>query len=135
MRLFFCKICLWVFVVFALLTIYNIYLDSVVRRINTLRPEVRVLAMGDSHIECGVNDRLYPIFCNRASSSETFYFNYQKLKSIVEQDKETRGQTIDVVCLSYNFSSCGEDRDSSLVSNDHWIVQYIPIYKTPDINS
>ncbi len=134
MKRFLIKAGLQILFVLGLLFIYNIYFSSVIRRVNTLPSEARILAMGSSHIECGVNDKLYPIFNNRASSAEGLYFSYHKLIDVVEENNRGKSNQIDALCLSYHFFTYKINKDNCFLATNssYWIDKYLPIYRTPE---
>jgi hypothetical protein len=65
-----------------------------------LNPAITDLYMGDSHIECAVNDSLLKTSKNISTASESFYFTFYKLKKIVEENKK-----IENVYLGFSYHS------------------------------
>lgn len=55
-----------------------------------LNPEKEILFLGDSHIECAVNDSLIPKSLNLGKSSESYYFSYYKLKKLLENNSSIK---------------------------------------------
>jgi hypothetical protein len=67
----------------------SLYVESTTKSIN-LKPNVTDLIMGDSHIECAINDSLLINSKNVAASAESYYFNYFKLKTILKTNKNIK---------------------------------------------
>lgn len=65
-----------------------------------LNPGITEIYIGDSHIECAVNDSLLNSGKNVSTNSESFYFSYYKLKKLVEEN-----QNIETVYLGLSYHS------------------------------
>ncbi len=128
MKLFITNIILFFTVLFLPIIICNILFIIKIREFDTLRPECRVVVLGHSHHGKGVNDELYPIFENRASDGEKYYFNYHKLKRFTRNNKNN----IEAITLTYSITNHSkiESEDYFIGNNkDSWINDYLPIYR------
>ena len=72
-----------------------------------INPNVTDIYIGDSHIECAVNDKLLNNSKNIATSSESFYFSFYKLKKTIEKNKN-----IKTVYLGFSFHSLSNYYDN-----------------------
>ena len=61
---------------------------------------INEIYIGDSHIQCAVNDSLLNNSKNVSTSSESFYFSYYKLKKLIEENKN-----IEKVYLGVSYHS------------------------------
>lgn len=61
---------------------------------------IKEIYIGDSHIQCAVNDSLLINSRNVSTSSESFYFSYYKLKKLIEEN-----QNIEKVYLGASYHS------------------------------
>lgn len=120
MKKYIIKISIFVLILFSIIClrarITQHYLELAVKEVNLIPEDVKILAFGDSHIHSGVNDNLYPMFQNRASSGEGYYYNYIKLRDVLS-DKRNNIDSIQCIVLAFNsFSFSKRDRDSIFVS-------------------
>lgn len=63
-----------------------------------LPPGTTTLMLGDSHIECAVNDSLLPGTFNLAQAGDAFLYSHAKLRALIDRNPQ-----LDTVWLSYNF--------------------------------
>lgn len=68
-----------------------------------------VLVLGDSHLECAMNDTILNNYVNAAQSADTYLYSYFKLRAFVDDNPQ-----IDTVLLAY-------DHSSMFLSKDNWI--------------
>lgn len=75
-----------------------IYLNSIIIEKYALKEEkdIQILILGDSNIECALNDSLISHSQSYAQSGTAYFYNYLKLKKILKN-----GITIDTVLLSF----------------------------------
>lgn len=80
---------------FSLMIVFNYFL---------IKPEQLVIAkgknillLGDSNMECAINDSIFKSGINISSSSDSYYYSYLKLKKIVNSKS-----AIDTVLLSFS---------------------------------
>ena len=110
--------------------IYNFFLEKEFANMPELKEPAQIIAIGDSHIECTIDDLQFPAFDNRARSAEIYYLNYCKLKSILSNDKNRKKQ-IKAICLSYHYFSLSLGHDNSFTSEkklNFTIQNYTPIF-------
>lgn len=108
--------------------IYQYCLELAVKEIDLIPIGVKILAFGDSHIEHSINDNIYPVFQNRASSGEGYYYNYVKLRNMLS-DKRNNIDEIQCIILTFNnFSFNRVNRDSIFVGDK--VKQYVRNYKS-----
>ncbi|MFI3293540.1 MAG: hypothetical protein SNI70_08485 [Rikenellaceae bacterium] len=109
---------------------FNFYLEKEIEKTNTIRSTTRVLAMGDSHLECGVNDITDDVFENRSRMSERYYQVYLKLKYILENSENK--DKLKAICLTYNTFSLKKSQDSlycGVSPNHHFVRNYSPMFR------
>lgn len=103
---------LFIFVPLLLLFVYYVGAVSSNYKID---PTITTLYMGDSYIECAINDSLLPSSINIAASSESYYYSYYKLKKLI-----INNPSISQVYLGFSFHSLSSHNDQSL--NSKFIV-------------
>lgn len=67
---------------------------------------VTEIYIGDSHIQCAINDSLLKNSKNVSEGSESFYFSYYKLKKLIEEN-----QNIERVYLGFSYHSLSNYND------------------------
>lgn len=89
-----------------------------------LEPDISELYIGDSHIQCSVNDSLISGSKNLGHTSESFYFSYYKLKLIVEANPN-----IKKIYLGFSYHSLSDYYDdfitgeySGSISPDYFFI-------------
>jgi hypothetical protein len=87
MKLFLRRIGLFLFILFCfsatVLAVLD-YLNNRAFRNYKMNPDVTTVFMGDSHIQCAVNDALLTKSRNFAQSAEASYYTYHKMKVLLE---------------------------------------------------
>lgn len=83
-----------VITLYCALVISNFYLIKSVQLIESKHKKIIVL--GDSNIECAINDSIYINAQNLSASSDSYYYSYLKLKKILNNKNN-----IDTVILSF----------------------------------
>lgn len=100
-------------------------------RLFSLPANVRILFVGDSAVECGIDDRLIPAAANVASSGEAYLYTYAKLRGLLRYNPQLK-----VVYLGYgihNLDSRGaESHAYSCVDLDHRLPELGPIMGAGD---
>jgi hypothetical protein len=71
---------------------------------------IKEIYIGDSHIQCAINDSLLTNSKNASTGAESFYFSYFKLKILVEQNKQ-----IEKVYLGASYHSLSNYYDQFIV--------------------
>ncbi|MDD3080347.1 MAG: hypothetical protein PHH37_14770 [Paludibacter sp.] len=65
-----------------------------------IEPSISNVYIGDSHIQLAINDSIIPNSINIATSAESFYFSYYKLKMVLDNNP-----SIDTVYLGLSYHS------------------------------
>ena len=73
----------------------------------TLNQSNNILVLGNSHPECAINDSIVPRTKNLAQSGAAYFYDYLKLKTIVQHNKQ-----IDTVVIGYTYDILQKDMDS-----------------------
>ena len=73
---------------------------------------IQTLIAGDSHAECGINDKIYPNSKNISQPGEIHFFVYYKLKKIVKYSK------IDTLIISFSSHNLSAFQDEKLFGID-----------------
>ncbi|MBK8983741.1 MAG: hypothetical protein IPM38_15840 [Ignavibacteria bacterium] len=89
-----------------------------------LEPDISEIYIGDSHIQCSVNDSLISGSKNLRHTSESFYFSYYKLKLILEANPN-----IKKIYLGFSYHSLSDYYDdfitgkySRSISPDYFFI-------------
>lgn len=114
MREFIRKIILFIVGLFLLtipiLIIFIIYISSISHNYK-ISSDITTLFMGDSYKECAINDNIIPYCINTASSSESYYYTFFKLKILYANNP-----SIKKVYLGFSFHSLSSHNDNTLKS-------------------
>jgi hypothetical protein len=70
-------------------------------------PQIKKIAVGDSHIMMAVNDRLLDDLKNIAQLSEGFIYSFYKIRALIENNPQI--DTIFLGCSFHNFSDYYDD--------------------------
>jgi len=89
----------------------------------TFDPEIQVVFAGDSHVQCGVNDKLVANSINVASSGEAYLFSYVKLKALLECNSQVKA-----VYLGYGMHNFEESKEKAWLYKDAVILDRYPLY-------
>ena len=65
-----------------------------------LKPYIKNVYLGDSHIQYAINDSIIPNSLNLATTSESFYFSYYKLKLLLDNNP-----AVENVYLGFSYHS------------------------------
>lgn len=84
----------------------------------------KYIILGHSHPECAYNDSLIQNFQNLAKSSESYYYNFFKLKKVLEQNKE-----IECVFIEYTNNQIKLEMNNWIWDNKH-ISNLYPKYSS-----
>lgn len=87
-----------------------------------IKPNTKHVIVGHSHPECAYNDSLIFGFQNISSSAESYFYSYQKLKKVIEQNPQ-----IETVWLEYTNNNINKDMNN-WIWDDKYINQKYPIY-------
>ena len=83
-----------------------------------------MLIVGASHTECAFNDSLISDFYNYSASGEAYFYNYYKIKKIVEQNPQ-----VNVVFIGFSNAQIVKDMDNWIWDDNHLS------YKFPSLGS
>ncbi|MDR1810197.1 MAG: hypothetical protein LBR34_07330 [Prevotella sp.] len=78
-----------------------------------LPPDKRVLILGDSHLECALNDSILDNAVNLCLSGEAYIYTYIKMKLVLAANPQ-----IKTIWLSYNFHSLSADTEDWLYNKE-----------------
>ena len=68
------------------------------QNIYSLPENINTLFIGDSHVECAVNDELLTTAINYAESGDNYFYTFIKLRKLIENNPEVK-----TVFLSYSY--------------------------------
>ncbi|WP_299214074.1 hypothetical protein [uncultured Dokdonia sp.] len=92
-------------------------IDALVFKKNNSQSDVKILIIGDSHTETGINDGLNPKIKNISQSGETYFFTYYKLKKILSNEDLSKV----VLSLSpHNLSFFQDEKTYALNNSDRY---------------
>lgn len=86
-------------------------------------PDIHILFLGNSHLECGINDELIPGSLNFARSGERMEWSYAKLRLLVESNPQ-----IDTVFIGFDNVLCFKDavkEDVHMGHNSPYFMRYV----------
>ncbi len=89
--------------------------------------EKNILLLGDSHVECAINDSILSQSYNLAQSGTSYFYSYLKLREILKFNPH-----IDSVCLGYSYHNLFKE----WFSQDKYIEKiriYLPLMGYKDI--
>lgn len=95
-----------------------------------LNRNINKVILGNSQPECAYNDSLISDFKNLAKPGETYFYNYQKLKAIVEQN-----QQIDSVFIEFSNANILRREDQKIWETrflNHALPDYVSILHLED---
>jgi len=84
-----------------------------------LDTSTHIIFLGNSHVECAINDSLITHSKNFAQSADTYFYIYYKIKKIVEANSQ-----IDTVFLDFPNSLFQRDRDTWVYGDEYLGVKY-----------
>jgi len=87
-----------------------------------LEAHIDKIILGNSQPECAYNDSLISNFKNLAKSAETYFYSYQKLKKILEQNPQ-----ITSIFIEFNPTSILV-REDEKIWEDRYINHHLPNY-------
>jgi hypothetical protein len=106
-------------VIFSLFLVLIIFVSALVDDVllRTKFPKnVTTLIIGDSHSECGINDKMYPNSKNISQPGEIYFFCYYKLKKLLKYRK------IDTVLVAFSRHSISYFQDEKLFGIDRQLA-------------
>ena len=83
-----------------------------------LKPDTKLIVLGHSQPECGLNDSLLPHVGNFSQGGESYFYTYQKLKKLVADNPQ-----IETVIVSYANNQINERMDK-------WIWDEVHLYNS-----
>lgn len=102
---------------FFLLAILNYF---IIRHVKIVPEEKTVLILGDSNMECAINDTIFESSINKSASSDSYFYSYLKLNKILSSKTN-----IDTVLLSFAPHNIF---DNGWLLNSNHIYSRLPLY-------
>jgi hypothetical protein len=90
-----------------------------------LPPDKHILILGDSHIECAIDDNIYQEAANVARSGTPYLYSYCKLKKFLNENKH-----IDTVLLSFHYPALRSHIDERWILGENPMLHRIPSHLT-----
>ena len=87
-----------------------------------LNENITTVVFGHSHPECAFNDSLIANFKNLASSGESYFYNYQKIKKVIPDNPK-----IETVILEFSNDQINKEMDEWIWGYDK-MNYHLPIY-------
>lgn len=85
--------------------------------------DINIVFMGDSNIECAVNDSLVPNSINIAQSGEAYMYTYVKLKSLLEYNDQ-----IKTIFIGFSNADILKDTEDRWLFSDEFVIEKIASY-------
>ena len=105
------------------LILFEIQTWNIRRQANfKLSEEYKYIQLGHSHAECAYNDSLITNFKNLATSGESYFYTYYKLKKILEQN-----ESIETVLIEFTNNQINSGMDN-WIWEDKYISKFYPTY-------
>ncbi len=89
-----------------------------------------VLALGDSNMECAINDQIYSNAINKASSSDSYFYSFLKLRDLV--DRSEKPDTLLLAFAPHNIFDNGWLSDSKHIGTKMKV--YYPLMNSSDFD-
>ena len=115
------KTILFLFILMNLLILLLLVSDNFIKKrvyVN-INPKSKFIVLGHSHPEVALNDSLIDNFSNCAASAESYFYSYQKIKKIIEQNKN-----IEVIFIEFSNNQINEEINSWIWDEEHLSVRY-----------
>ena len=106
MKRFLKKVLLFLFILLCLLavTLQTLsYMNARALHNYKVDPKITTIFMGDSHVQCAINDQLLPKSRSFAQSAEALYFTYYKLEGLLQNNPSIKKVYLGFGC--HNISS------------------------------
>jgi hypothetical protein len=87
-----------------------------------LSPNINKIMLGNSQPECAYNDSLITDFKNLSNAGETYFYNYLKLKPLLEQNKQ-----IDTVFIEFSTPNILK-REDQKIWRSRFLIHSLPLY-------
>ena len=89
-----------------------------------------ILVLGDSQLECGIDEDVFKVAFNRCKSSDSYLFCYAKLKKMFQMNPQ-----IDVLLLSFSSTSMRKDVDTRMHTEgiEKRLLLYAPLLTKDDL--
>jgi hypothetical protein len=72
-----------------------------------LNNRITTVVLGDSHTQCAIDDSLFENIVNLSSNSEVYFYNFNKLKAIIQRNHLIK--TVIIGCSYHSFSSFNDE--------------------------
>jgi hypothetical protein len=125
-----------VFLSLALLAIIAIVIGSnyIVKSQSSFKIDDNIteLVIGHSHSQCSVNDSILNNSINLSSSGESYFYNYQKLKKVIEDNKQIK--TVFVEFANNHVDSVMDDWTCGYDKMSYYLQFYSPFLDSEELN-
>lgn len=93
---------------------------------------VTQLILGHSHSECSINDAILKNSINLSSSGEAYFYNYQKLKIVIDDNKQIN--TVFIEFANSQVDSVMDDWIWGYEKMSFYLQYYSPFMDSEDLN-
>lgn len=134
MKGFLKKISLFLISVIIVLTIIVLGTKSILKsRANfEINEDITRLVIGHSHSECSIDDSILQNSINLSASGESYFYNYQKLKKVVENNKQIN--TVFIEFSNGQIDSVMDDWIWGHQKMSYYLQYYSPFLDSEDFN-
>ena len=87
--------------------------------------------LGHSHSECSINDSIFKNSINLSSSGESYFYNYQKIRKLIDQNSHIK--TVFVEFTNNNVDSIMDDWIWGYDKMAFYLQFYTPFMKSKDL--
>jgi hypothetical protein len=106
-----------VFLLLTLIVLLSLGISSVLITQQTFNYSIcedkNILIVGNSHTECGINDKVLKRSTNLSKSASSFFYHYIKLKSF-----SSKNSHIDTIIVSLNYDDLWEIREDRFLGDE-----------------
>ena len=92
-------------------------------KVLTISKDITRVFMGDSNIECAINDSLITNSINVAQSGEAYLYTYIKLKSLLECNNQ-----IQTIFLGFSYVDLLKDTEEKWLFNEGFVIERTAAY-------
>ncbi|TPV33363.1 hypothetical protein FJ651_09735 [Paucihalobacter ruber] len=97
-----------------------------------INEDITKLIIGHSHSECSVDDSLLDNSINLSASGESYFYNYQKLKKVLEENKQINSVFIEF--SNSQIDSVMDDWIWGFEKMSYYLQYYSPFLSSEDFN-
>lgn len=125
-----------VFLLLIVLTITTIVIGSnyIVKTLSSFKvdEDLTTLVLGHSHSQCSVNDSILNNSINLSASGESYFYNYQKLKKVIEENGHIN--TVFIEFANNHVDSVMDDWTWGFQKMSFYLPYYSPHMESEDFN-